>query len=66
MFVLCVLYGKDKKGKSQDNQDKEEWIKYIDKTKKIPVEAKFSTTVQTDPGAHPASYTIGTDSLSRG
>jgi hypothetical protein len=66
MFVLWVLYSKDKKGKSQDNQDREEWIKYIDKTKKIPVETRFSTTVHTDPGAHPASYTIGTGSLSRG
>ena len=32
---------------------------------RIPVEARFSASVQTDPGAHPASYTIGTGSLSR-
>jgi len=28
--------------------------------------AIFSTLVQTGPGAHPASYTIGAGSLSRG
>ena len=28
--------------------------------------AIFSATVQTDPGAHPASCTMGTGSLSRG
>jgi len=27
------------------------------------VEARFSASVQTDPGAHPASYTIGTGSF---
>ena len=27
---------------------------------------KLSSPVQTDPGAHPASYTTGTRSLSRG
>jgi hypothetical protein len=30
---------------------------------RIPVEAKFSTLVQTGPGAHPASYTMGTGSF---
>ena len=33
---------------------------------RIPVEARYSAPVQTGPGAHPASYTIGTGSLSRG
>jgi hypothetical protein len=33
---------------------------------RIPVEARFSAPVQTGPGAHPASYTMGTDSLFRG
>ena len=28
--------------------------------------ARFSAPVQTGPGAHPASYTMGTGSLSRG
>jgi hypothetical protein len=32
----------------------------------IPVEARFSATVQTDPGAHPASYKMSTGPLSRG
>jgi hypothetical protein len=31
-----------------------------------PVGAKFSAPVQTGPGAHPASCTMGTGSLSRG
>jgi len=30
------------------------------------VGARFSALVQTGPGAHPASYTMGTGSLSRG
>jgi hypothetical protein len=29
----------------------------------IPVEARFSAPVQTGPGAHPASCTMGTESL---
>jgi len=33
---------------------------------RIPVEAKFSAPVQTGRGVHPASYTMGTGSLSRG
>ena len=33
---------------------------------RIPAEARFSATVQTGPGAHPASCTIGTRYLSRG
>ena len=32
---------------------------------RIPVEARFSAPVQTGPGAHPASCTMGTRSLSR-
>ena len=30
---------------------------------RIPVGARFSAPVQTGPGAHPASYTMGTGSL---
>jgi hypothetical protein len=30
----------------------------------IPVEVRFSTPAQTGPGAHPASYTMGTGSFS--
>jgi hypothetical protein len=33
---------------------------------RIPVGARFFAPVQTDPGTHPASYTMGTGSLSRG
>ena len=33
---------------------------------RIPVGVTFSAPVQTSPGAHPASYTMGTGSLSRG
>ena len=40
MFVLCVLYSKDKR-QIQDNQDKEVEIKY----KKMPVEDRFSAPV---------------------
>jgi hypothetical protein len=34
--------------------------------KKIPVGARFFAAVQTDHGAHPVSYTMGTGSLFRG
>jgi hypothetical protein len=34
--------------------------------KKIPVWAKFFAAVQTGPEAHPASCTMGNESLSRG
>jgi hypothetical protein len=33
---------------------------------RIPLGARFFVPVQTGPGAHPASYTMGTGSLSRG
>ena len=33
---------------------------------RIPVRARFSAPIQTGPGAHPASYTVGTGSLSGG
>jgi hypothetical protein len=33
---------------------------------RVPVGARFSSPVQTGPGAHPASCTMGTGSLSRG
>ena len=32
---------------------------------RIPVGARFSAPVQTGPGAHPASYTMGTGSFPR-
>ena len=64
MFVLYVLYNKDK-SIMQDNEDKEVRIQYRERTKKIRVEARFSTFVQTGPEAHPASYTMGTGFPSR-
>jgi hypothetical protein len=33
---------------------------------RIPAEAKFSTPIHTGPGAHPASSTMDTESLSGG
>ena len=33
---------------------------------RIPAEARFSAPAQTGPGLHPASYTVGTGSLSGG
>jgi hypothetical protein len=33
---------------------------------RVPVGARFFTPIQMAPGAHPASYTMGTGSLSRG
>jgi hypothetical protein len=33
---------------------------------RIPVGARFSAPFQTDPGAHPASYTMGTGSFPGG
>ena len=62
--VVCVVRTK---GKSQGNQDKEIRIKYTARTKKkIPVKVTCSTPVQTGPGAHPASYTMGIGYLFRG
>jgi hypothetical protein len=37
-----------------------------DRQKKIPVGARFFAPVHTGPGAYPASYKMGTGSLSRG
>jgi hypothetical protein len=69
MFVLCVLYSKDKRH-SQDNQGKEVvQMKYREQKKiiyiyiYIPMGARFSAPVQTFPGAHPVSCTMGTGSF---
>jgi hypothetical protein len=58
MFLLCVLYSKDK---SQKRQDKEVRIKYTHK--KARWGARFFSPVHTGPGAHPASYKMGTGSF---
>jgi hypothetical protein len=48
------------------------WNRYSDSLRaersgnRIKVEARFSASVQTGPGAHPASYTMGTGFLARG
>ena len=55
MFVLYVKT----KGKSQDNQDKAERIKYRKRTKISrwgEGGKRFSAPVQNGPGAHPASF----------
>jgi hypothetical protein len=69
MFVLCCCTLRTK-GKIQESKDKEtstdEKQTVQENTKKMPVGATFSAPVQTVPGAHPASYTMGTMSLSRG
>ena len=68
MFVLCVV-SKDKKGKMQNNQDKERGTDKVQNTreyKKNPVGVRFSSPVQTSPRTHRASYKTATVSLSRG
>ena len=40
-----------------------DWLRAGGSGDRIPVEARFSAPVQTGPGAHPASYTMGTGSF---
>ena len=40
-----------------------DWLRAGRSGDRIPLEARFSTPVQTGPGAHPASCTMGTESL---
>jgi hypothetical protein len=53
MFVLCVLYNKDKR-QSQDKQNKAQR-----EIKKIQVGTRLSAPVQTGRGAKQTSYTMG-------
>jgi hypothetical protein len=54
--LYFVLYSKGLKAKPGESR----------KEKKIPVGARFSALVQIGPGAHPASFKMGTESLSLG
>ena len=42
-----------------------DWLRGERSGDRIPVGAKFSALVETGPGAHPASCTMGTESLPR-
>ena len=66
MFVLCVLYSKDKRKRAWTIRKKEVRIKYKKRTKKFPVGARFSAVVRTLPVSHPVFYKMGTGSLYRG
>jgi hypothetical protein len=59
------MYSKDKN--AQDKETSTEKVQRKNKRrnwgKKIPVEAGNSASVHTSPGAHPASYTMGTGSF---
>ena len=56
--ILCLHY--------KDQLDLTALITVYSCGDRIPVGVKFSAPVQTGPGAHPASYTMGTTSVSRG
>jgi hypothetical protein len=62
MLMSCVV----SKDRMQDTQHKERSTEYKRIQAKFPVGARFSASTQIGPGAHPASYTKGTGSLSRG
>ena len=67
MVVLCVLNSEDKKTKARTIGTKEASTdNNTDREKKFRVAAIFSAPVQTSPGAHPSSYTMGTGCLSWG
>jgi hypothetical protein len=55
-MLISVLWA----GQRSRNSD---WLKAGRSRDRIPVEARFSAPVQTDPGAHPASCTMGTGSF---
>ena len=65
--VLCVFYSNDKRQNAkQSGQRTTDKAQRENRVKKIPVGARFSVPVHTDPGTHPTSYTMGTGSLSLG
>jgi len=53
----CVLYGQGERIRFSDS------LRAGRSGDRIPVEARFSAPVQTGPGAHPASSTVGTGSF---
>jgi hypothetical protein len=61
--VCCIVKGKDKETSKEKVQREK---KRRNSGRKLLVGAKFSTPVGIDPGAHTASYTMGTGAFSRG
>jgi hypothetical protein len=65
--VLCVV-STDKTKCRTNERKKQVGMKYRVQENvktKIPVRARFFAPIQTSPGVHPTSYTLGTRSLSR-
>jgi hypothetical protein len=61
--LLCMLHSKD----NRDDQNKRSNTDEVKRAKKKNLSGgEISAPVQTGPGAHPASYKMGTGSLSRG
>jgi len=57
IIIICPLFGTGQLSRYSDSLRAEQ------SGDRIPVETRFSTPVQTGPGAHPASYTMDTGSL---
>ena len=53
----CILYGPGERSRFSDS------LRAGRSGDRIPVEVRFSAPVQTGPGAHPFSCTIGTGSF---
>jgi hypothetical protein len=57
----------DDEDKDTNTDEVQNTVQANKKTKKIiPVGARFSAPIQTGPGAHPASFTMGTGSFFQG
>jgi hypothetical protein len=56
-YTLSVLYGPEKLSRYSD------WIRAGRSGDRTPVGARFFAHIQTDPGAHPASFTMSTESF---
>ena len=66
MFVLCVLYSKDKKAKPGQSGQKIITDEVRRAKTKIPLGMKFFASFQIGPRVHPASYAMGISCLFRG